>query len=100
MKKLLSYISTATIIAVIFACNEQPKPEQKAAPAGMEQSSEAQTIKLDPSLLASANDPVCGMSIKDGIGDTTTYKGKIYGFCSASCKEDFLKEPEKYISIK
>jgi YHS domain-containing protein len=34
---------------------------------------------------------------EDGIADTTTYEGKIYGFCASECKAEFLKEPSKYL---
>ncbi len=41
-------------------------------------------------------DPSCGMPLTAGLEDTTTYKGKLYGFCSKECKEAFLKEPAAY----
>ena len=43
-------------------------------------------------------DPVCGMEIdtKSAAGKST-YKGKTYYFCSVSEKEQFDKEPTKYV---
>ena len=41
-------------------------------------------------------DPSCGMPLKAGLEDTTTYKGKLYGFCSKECKDAFLKDPAGY----
>lgn len=43
-------------------------------------------------------DPVCGMEV-DPITAAyqTTYKDKTYYFCSAECKRDFDKEPQKYV---
>ena len=41
-------------------------------------------------------DPVCDMSIIRGFEDTTVYKGKITGFCSKECKDDFIKNPALY----
>ena len=43
-------------------------------------------------------DPVCGMEIdtKSAAGKAT-YKGKTYYFCSVSEKEQFEKEPSKYV---
>ena len=46
-------------------------------------------------------DPVCKMVIdeKDAAG-TSVYKGKTYYFCAESCKEDFDKDPEKFLEEK
>ncbi len=43
-------------------------------------------------------DFVCGMPITAGIADTVHYNGKVYGFCSTGCKDEFLKNPSAYIS--
>lgn len=42
-------------------------------------------------------DPVCGMNVKPPAAGHAAYKGKTYYFCSTACKEDFKKEPGKYI---
>jgi len=45
-----------------------------------------------------ATDPVCGMRIlKATAAATSTYKGEMYYFCSALCKQLFDREPEKYL---
>ena len=45
-----------------------------------------------------AIDPVCGMEVDPKIAEyQTTYQGKTYYFCSAGCKQDFDKEPKKYM---
>ena len=49
---------------------------------------------------ASSKDLGCGMPLSAGVEDTAHYKGKIYGFCSTECKEDFLKDPEGHIAKK
>jgi Cu+-exporting ATPase len=43
-------------------------------------------------------DIVCGMEIKkeEAFG-TSTYRGKMYFFCSKNCKEKFNENPEKYV---
>ena len=42
-------------------------------------------------------DPVCGMTIEEkDAAATFAYQGKMYHFCSTSCKEKFEKDPEVY----
>jgi YHS domain-containing protein len=42
-------------------------------------------------------DPVCRMTVDENSATATSeYKGKIYYFCAAGCKEAFEKEPGKY----
>ncbi len=44
-----------------------------------------------------AMDPVCGMDVDEKTAPAkTTYQGQIYYFCSESCKEDFLEDPERF----
>jgi putative intracellular protease/amidase/YHS domain-containing protein len=45
-----------------------------------------------------SKDFVCGMPVKAGIADTANYKGKVYGFCSTGCKDEFKKNPSAYVS--
>lgn len=43
-------------------------------------------------------DPVCGMQVDPKTpGATSQYKGQTIYFCSAGCKADFDKNPEKYM---
>jgi YHS domain-containing protein len=51
---------------------------------------------VSESQLAVKKDPVCGMPAFKFMEDTTLYHNKIYGFCGKGCKEEFLKNPEKY----
>ena len=44
-------------------------------------------------------DPVCGMTVtKEGAAGSTTYQGKTYYFCSKACKDNFTKDPQKYLA--
>ncbi len=44
-----------------------------------------------------AKDPVCGMNVDEKkAAGTTQHKGKTYYFCSAHCKAQFEKAPDKY----
>lgn len=88
------------VMAVVSAsCTSQNKgPEIKTAPA-LEEAQNDTTVS-NKSLIALANDkdPVCGMPVNSAdVTDTTLYDGKVYGFCSEGCKDDFLKSPKDYI---
>jgi YHS domain-containing protein len=44
-------------------------------------------------------DPVCGMTVtKETAAGNYTYNGKTYYFCSKACKDNFTKDPQKYLS--
>jgi Cu+-exporting ATPase len=43
-------------------------------------------------------DPVCGMTVtKESAAGTYVYKGQTYYFCSKACKDNFTKDPQKYL---
>jgi YHS domain-containing protein len=97
MKKIISIV----IIAAAFGCN-QPKTETTEKKMEAMEPAKDSAVKSNLASLnfASKNDLSCGMPISAGLSDTTTYKGKLYGFCSAECKEDFLKDPEAHLAAK
>jgi len=44
-----------------------------------------------------AKDPICGMTVDEKTASLqSTYQGKLYYFCSGSCKAEFDKSPAKY----
>lgn len=44
-------------------------------------------------------DPVCKIIIeKEEAKAEFEYKGETYYFCSENCKEEFIKNPEKYLN--
>jgi YHS domain-containing protein len=46
-------------------------------------------------------DPVCGMTVdRQTSTAASTYRGKTYYFCSASCRDKFEASPEKYVSAQ
>lgn len=47
---------------------------------------------------ANETDFICGMKVSPEYEDTCHYRGKVYAFCSESCKESFLEDPEKYLA--
>ena len=47
--------------------------------------------------LAGSIDLVCKMPLSLSPADTASFKGQVYGFCSASCKERFVKDPASFL---
>lgn len=48
-----------------------------------------------------ARDPVCGMEVDERTAaGRSEYQGQAYYFCSEACKQQFDKEPEKYVAGK
>lgn len=45
-----------------------------------------------------AKDPVCGMDVKEEkAASTYEYKDRTYYFCSVGCKEQFARDPERFL---
>ena len=82
------------IITALFACNQQ---EEKKAEMPV---SESDTPKYTPAMVVNQKDYACGMPVTAGIMDTCHVEGKAYGFCSSECKNEFLKDPKKYLATK
>ena len=71
------------------------------APAEKNTTEKTAKISLKTADLATSKDLVCGMDLTDDlIEDTTSYEGKIYGFCNTGCKDEFLKNPTSYLTQK
>ncbi|WP_294324584.1 YHS domain-containing protein [uncultured Chryseobacterium sp.] len=84
-------ILTALMSVSLMACaQEKPKVKHKKAPSASK--SETKTMKF-----ANAADPICHMPTEPDMKDTAVYKNKTYGFCSVYCKDEFKKNPEKYV---
>ena len=87
MKKLQNFLLALLALFLIVGCGNSHQDES------------AKKIELTLQQLSATVDPVCKMSLEQHvISDTTTYEGKLYGFCSSGCKEDFLKDPTKYVA--
>ena len=50
---------------------------------------------------AASRDPVCGMDVdpKEAPGGSAQYAGTTYWFCSPSCREKFVADPKRYVSV-
>ncbi|HVZ26272.1 MAG TPA: YHS domain-containing protein [Sediminibacterium sp.] len=97
---LFSRIFTLTAISVILLAACQSGANKSAAKGSdtmaMHQDSTESIFKH--LLVDNKKDPSCGMPVSAGIGDTAHYKGKVIGFCSKECKDEFLKNPEANIA--
>jgi len=45
-------------------------------------------------------DPVCGIELLDERRFTSDHAGQSYGFCTQSCKDDFLSDPARYVEME
>lgn len=69
------------------AKRDHSAPKQEAAP---------QVALKD---LAVPKDPYCRMNLEGHeIAAVSTFEGKQYGFCSTYCRDEFVKEPAKYLA--
>ena len=96
MKSMSILFSFLVVAALVISCGDQESkknPEQNAALA-----TNSDTVKITAAMVDNKRDPSCGMPVSAGIGDTAHYKGKVLGFCSKECKDEFLKDPEKNIT--
>lgn len=78
--KMKDYIIFILAAAMFFAC-KQNAPANSAATG-----------------FANETDNICGMKVQASYTDTCHYKGKVYAFCSESCKEKFITNPEYFLN--
>ncbi len=95
MKKLLLILA----LPIFFACNNKSNTDSSTKTDTTSTTSVTKEPECKVAMLTSDKDYVCGMTISDGgIADTAHYGGKVYGFCSSDCKDNFVKEPQKYLT--
>ena len=94
MKKIWVAFLAAGMM-MVTACNSQPKEKNVTEAKATEPDA---APKFTAAMVDNQKDPSCGMPVAAGIEDTIHYKGKVLGFCSKECRDDFLKDPEKNIA--
>lgn len=83
-------ILTALLSISLLSCaKETPQVKHKS---NMSSSKE----NLKNIQVVNEEDPICHMKTAEFLKDTAIYKNNTYGFCSAYCKDEFKKSPEKY----
>ena len=97
MKKIIGILITAAVLSCNQPNTAAPEKKMETVAPAKDAAVNANLAKLS---FASTKDMSCGMPISAGLSDTATYKGKLYGFCSAECKADFLKDPESHLAAK
>jgi YHS domain-containing protein len=78
-------------------------PDAPMPPAGKENSPQSMAaIKQAKMPVGETVDRKCGMKIDQAKsvaeGNTVDYHGTTYYFCSRSCKDEFVKRPDQYLS--
>jgi len=92
MRKLL-HTATLLILAACLSCSSGETSMSKANATATKAAENLKNLKFDY-----PKDPKCGTPLSDGVGDSTEYKGKLYGFCSKECKNAFLQNPESFLA--
>ena len=96
MKNISILFSFLVVAVSVISCGDQQS--RKNLEPNVALVTNTDTVKITAAMVDNKRDPSCGMPVSAGIGDTAHYKGKVLGFCSKECKDEFLKDPEKNIT--
>lgn len=97
MKNKLAMIALAAL--VFTACHDKKQPAAMDMSA-MKKDSSVATPVYTAEMVVNTVDPSCKMPLNGKVGDTAHYDGKVYGFCSKMCKEEFEKNPAAHLEAK
>ena len=87
----------STTLILLVACQHHKPAEIKASLVNKDSAiTKSFFYMLD--MVVNQKDLACYMPLKEGIGDTVHYHGKVYGFCSKECKNEFLSRPSYYVN--
>lgn len=85
-------------LLIFCSCNNQAEKTEVAVAPGedtMTIQENVQQTKFTPDMVVNKHDMTCGMPVTAGISDTCHLNGKVYGFCSAECKAEFVTKSRK-----
>jgi len=85
-------------IVFLMACGNDVATNSVTLDSTTSVPTEDSVISYSIHLVDNLKDPTCGMPVTAGISDTAHYDNKVVGFCSAGCKEAFLKNPKASIA--
>jgi YHS domain-containing protein len=104
MKKvsyIIALILAVTAVLSASGCAEKAHVIGNEIQGASEQVTPAETpaamISTD-STSSKVVDVICKMKVEKSVIDTSVYKGKTYYFCSPYCKNEFDKNPEKFLN--
>ncbi len=94
---LVAVVLVAVFMVAGMAMAQDEAKKTEAAPA-MEAAAPMTTAA--PVVVGNKVCPVTGMAIPDAdMGKyTVEYEGKVYNLCTAGCKDEFNKDPKKYVA--
>ncbi len=96
-RKTLGWLNAGTLplIAFVNAAGKVTRTETKVTEASVTEGMTTLAKSEEEKIV----DPVCGMTVtKETAAATYAYNGKTYCFCSKACRDNFAKDPQKYLS--
>jgi YHS domain-containing protein len=97
------FLIASVVLAACFftsSCSNNTHAEaEKKDSSGTHKDIMSPEFRFTAEILDNKKDPSCGMPVTAGVSDTAHYHGKVIGFCSKECKDEFLKSPDKYITV-
>jgi YHS domain-containing protein len=100
MKKIVYIIAVISVVAIVLSvagCTEKAQTKENELHGASEQVTTNEMTNAD-SNSSKEIDVVCKMKVDKSVIDKSEYKGKTYYFCSPYCKNEFDKDPEKFLN--
>lgn len=90
----------AVVLVAVFMVAGMAMAQDEAKKSDMSSSMSMTETKAAPVVVGNKVCPVTGMAIADAdMGkNTVEYEGKVYNLCSTGCKDEFSKDPKKYVA--
>jgi YHS domain-containing protein len=95
-KKAMAWLNAESVPSVAFvsAAGKVIRVDTKVTEASV-----AEGVKTLAQTQDKLIDPVCGMTVtKETAAAKYDYQGKTYYFCNKVCKDNFSKDPQKYLA--
>ena len=94
-------IAAMLFAQTLIACADNKQKTEEAVSVEKKDTMQVTTeVSYKDVVFDSKKDLVCGMPVTAGVSDTAHYEGKVYGFCAKECKDEFVKSPKQYLTVK